>query len=46
LVLKHNDERNGLIQESNKSNDLKFNELKEEFDILKKEKEELDEKLK
>jgi len=46
LVLKHNDERHEWIRESNKSNDLKFNELKEEFDKLKKEKEELDDKLK
>ena len=46
LVLKHNDERNTLIAESNKSNDSKFNDLKAEFDRISQERDGLEERLK
>jgi len=45
-VLKHNDERNRLIQESNRSNDSKFNDLKAQFDEISKERDGLEERLK
>lgn len=46
LVLKHNDERNRLIQESHKSNDSKYNDLKTQFDQITQQNEELETKLK
>ena len=45
-MLKHNDERNRLIQESNRSNDSKFNDLKAQFDEISKERDGLEERLK
>ena len=45
LLLKFQDERSKLIQESNKSNDSKYTELKEKFDQLQKDRDELEAKL-
>lgn len=46
LVLKHSEERNKLIFESNQSNDDKLIKLQNEYAELKKERDELEEKLK
>jgi len=46
LIIKHSEERNRLIEESNKTDDDKMNILQQQHADLQKEKEQLEEKLK